>query len=185
MKEYLKCRACGYIIDKDGAPDICPACGVGSKAFEDYRYNVSEWRRIVMAVDIHPIMLHVPQAISGLIPFFVLLSYLFYGTATVKLLDAVEVLTYILPLSVVAAFFTGMFDGYNRFRKLDTPALISKMIRAIVLFGITCVMLYIVYSRGVEGSAVFLAILSVAALAVEVSLSRIGIKLMYAYMPGK
>lgn len=185
MREYLKCRACGYILDKEDAPEVCPACGVGSKAFEDYRYNISEWRRIVMAIDIHPIILHVPQAISGLIPFFVLLSFFFYGTTTVKLLDAVEVLTYLLPLSVVAAFLTGLFDGYNRFRKLGTPALKSKMIRAAVLLGITCVMLYIVYSRGVESSAAFLALLSVAALAVEVSLSRIGIKLMYAYMPGK
>lgn len=185
MKEFLKCRVCGYIMDKDGAPDICPACGVGSKAFEDYRYNISEIRRIIMAIDIHPIILHVPQAITGLIPFFVLLSFFFQGMTPAKLLDTVEVLTYLLPLSVIAAFGTGVFDGYNRFKKIGTPALKSKMIRAGVLFAITCVMTYLVYRRGIEGAAVPVALLSLASLAVEVSLSRIGIKLMYSYTPGK
>ena len=37
MKEYLKCKACGFIMNKEGAPDLCPACGIPSKIFEDYK----------------------------------------------------------------------------------------------------------------------------------------------------
>jgi len=184
MKEFLKCRACGYIMNKEGAPDICPACGVGSKAFEDYKFNLSEWRRIVISIDIHPIVLHIPQGVSAIIPFFAVLSMILPLHYSVRLTAAVEMLVYLLPLSVFASFITGVFDGKVRFKKITTPALKKKMIVGLVLFAVTSFMLYIQLAGGVEAMLMPIAGLSVAALVLQAILARIGIKLMYAYMPG-
>ena len=184
MKEYLKCRACGYIMDKEGAPDICPACGVGKKAFEEYKYNISEKRRIILSIDIHPIILHIPQGVSAIIPFFALLSMLLPLHYAVRLTAAVEMLVYLLPLSVFGAFISGVFDGKVRFKKISTPALKKKMILGAALFAVTAAMLYIQIAGGVEAMLLPITFLSVFALGLQAILARIGIKLMFAYMPG-
>lgn len=184
MKEFLKCRVCGYIMDKDGAPDICPACGVGSKAFEDYRYNLSEWRRIVMSIDVHPIALHLPQAVSVLIPLFAILSLFLPLHYSVRLTGAVEILVYVLPVSVLGALVTGLFDGRVRFKKLNTPALKKKIFMGSILFIITVIMAFMVYKGGADAALLHVSLLAAAALLIQAVLARIGIKLMYAYMPG-
>lgn len=184
MKQYLKCRACGYIMDKEGAPDICPACGVGKKAFEEYKYNLSEKRRIIMSIDIHPVILHIPQGVSAIIPFFAILSMLLPLHYAVRLTAAVEMLVYLLPLSVFGAFISGVFDGKVRFKKISTPALKKKMILGVALFVVTAAMLYIQIAGGVEAMLLPITFLSVFALGLQAILARIGIKLMFAYMPG-
>lgn len=184
MKEYLKCRACNYIMDKKNAPDICPACGAVSKAFENYKYNVSERRRIIMSIDIHPIILHIPQAASALIPFFIIMSFLVSAKYSVRLVFAAEILIYILPVSVLAAFASGIFDGHNRFRKITTPALKKKMILGTALFIVTCAMPLNIYIATIGAAIPSLLILSFLSLAIQAALARIGIKLMYAHMPG-
>ena len=184
MKEYLRCKACGFIMDKDGAPDICPACGISKKVFEDYKYNISQKRKLIMDINIHPIMLHLPQAITGLIPFFGFLSLVTDAGWGIKFLYAVEVVTYLLPLSVLAATLTGMFDGHNRFKKLNTPALKKKMILASVLMVLTIVMPCIVYSIGIKDALFPLIGLSFLTLANEAMLSKIGIRLIFAHLPG-
>jgi len=184
MKEYLKCKACGFIMDKEGAPDICPACGIPSKVFEDYKYNISPRRKLIMDIDLHPIMLHLPQGITGMIPFFGLLSLISTADWGIKFLYTVEIITYLLPLSVMATMLTGMFDGKNRFKKLGTPALKKKIILASVLLALTSVMPFMVYSMGIKDALFPLIGLSFITLANETMLSKIGIKLMFAYLPG-
>lgn len=184
MKEYLKCRACGFIMDKDGAPDICPACGVPKKVFEDFKYNITPRRKLIMDLNLHPIMLHLPQAITGLIPFFAVLSLITDASLGIKFLYTVEIITYILPLSVSAAAITGVFDGKNRFKKLSTPALKKKIILASVLLILTTAMPSLVFTMGIKEALFPLIGLSMLALANEALLSKIGIKLIYAYLPG-
>jgi len=184
MKEYLRCKACGFIMGKDGAPDVCPACGVSKKVFEDYKYNISPRRKLIMDINIHPIMLHLPQAITGLIPFFGLLSLITDAGWGIKFLYTLEIITYLLPLSVLAATLTGMFDGRNRFKKLSTPALKKKMILASVLLLLTLAMPYLVYTVGIKDALFPLIGLSFITLANEAMLSKIGIKLIFAYLPG-
>lgn len=184
MKEYLRCKACGFVMDKDGAPEICPACGVPKKVFEDYKYNISPRRKLIMDLNFHPIMLHLPQAISGLIPFFAVLSLITDASLGIKFLYTAEIITYLLPLSVLAAALTGMFDGENRFKKLNTPALKKKIILASVLLILTSAMPCLVYTMGIKEALFPVIGLSILALATEAMLSKIGIKLIYAYLPG-
>lgn len=171
-------------MNRDHAPEICPACGVSKKVFEDYKYNISPKRKLIMDLDFHPIALHIPQAVTGLIPFFAILSLITDASTGIKLLYSVEIITYLLPVSVLATLLTGMFDGRNRFKKLTTPALKKKIILASILLVLTSFMPYLVYSLGIKDALFPLIGLSFLALANEAMLSRIGIKLMYAYLPG-
>jgi len=184
MKEYLKCKACGFIMDKDGAPDICPGCGVSKKVFEDYKYNLSPRRKLIMDINFHPITLHLPQAITALILFSGFLSLVTDAGWGIKFLYSVEIITYLLPLSVAATILTGMIDGKNRFKKLSTPALKKKILLASALFIITSAMPYLIYSMGIKEALLPLMGLSMIAMANEAVLSKIGIKLISAYLPG-
>ncbi len=184
MKEYLKCKACGFIMDKDGAPEICPACGVSKKVFEDYKYNISPRRKLIMDLDIHPIMLHLPQAITALIPTFGFFSLLTDASWGIKFLYSVELITYLLPLTVLVTILSGMIDGKNRFKKLGTPALKKKIILGTILLIITSIMPYLVFSMGIKDALFPIIGLSLIAIANEALLSKIGIKLITAYLPG-
>lgn len=184
MKEYLKCKACGFIMDKESEFEICPACGVSKKVFEDYKYNISPRRKLIMDLDLHPIMLHLPQAITGMIPLFGILSLITDAGWGIKFLNAIEIITYLLPLSVIATILTGMIDGRNRFKKLSTPAIKKKIILGSILLIITSAMPCLLFSLGIKEALFPLIGLSLIALGNEVLLSKIGIKLIQAHLPG-
>jgi rubredoxin len=184
MKEYLRCKACGYIMDKDGGHEICPACGVSKKVFEDYKYNLSPRRKLIMDLDLHPIMLHFPQAITVFIPFFGILSLITDAGWGIKFLYSIEIITYLLPLTVIATIITGMIDGKNRFKKLGTPAIKKKIILGTILLVITSIMPCLIFSMGIKEALFPIMGLSIIAMVNEALLSKIGIKLISAYLPG-
>jgi len=185
MNDFVKCKACNYIIGKDILKDVCPACGVPGKLFEDYKYSISPRRYfIMMELDMHPIMLHFPQAISVFIPFFIILSVILDASMGIKLLHGAEVMAYLLPLTVAAAFFTGLFDAKNRFRKLTPPALKTKILLGLILFAVSLTIPALVFFMGMKEAAMYISALSVICIALQIVLARIGIRLMYAYLPG-
>jgi len=184
MNDFIRCKACNYIMEKDKLKDVCPACGVPKTAFEDYKYTISKKRYLIMELDLHPIMLHFPQAISVFIPFFIILSVILDASMGIKLLHGAEVMAYLLPLTVAAAFATGLFDGHNRFKKLSTPALKRKIILGTILFGVSLTIPALVFFMEMKEAAMFISALSVVCVALQIVLARIGIKLMPAYLPG-
>lgn len=185
MKDFVRCKACNYIMEKDKLKDVCPACGVPAKLFEEYRYNISPRRYfIMMELDLHPIMLHFPQAISVFIPFFIILSVVLDASIGIKLLHGAEIMSYLLPLTVAAAYASGLFDAKNRFRKLTAPALKTKIIYGALLFLVSLVIPALVLFMGIKESAMYISALSVICIALQIVLARIGIKLMFAFLPG-
>jgi len=185
MKDFVRCKACNYIMEKDKLKDVCPACGVPKTAFEDYKYTISKKRYfIMMELDLHPIMLHFPQAVSVFIPFFIILSVILDASMGIKLLHGAEVMAYLLPLTVAAAFVTGLFDAKNRFKKLSTPALKTKIILGAVLFAVSLTIPALVFFMEMKEAAMYISALSVVCIALQIVLARIGIKLMFAYLPG-
>jgi hypothetical protein len=184
MKEYLKCKACGYIIEKDDPAQVCPACGIQRKVFEEYKFTLSPRRKLVLDLDIHAILVHFPQTIGVLIPFFGILSLITEAGIGMKFLYTVEAITYILPPAVLASILSGLFDGNIRFKKLNTPALKKKIILASILLAVTSVMAYINYTTDIRESLLLLTGLSVISLAIQEVLARTGIKLMFAWLPG-
>lgn len=41
MEELVRCKSCGFIMEKGKLKDKCPACGVAAKMFEPYIEKVS------------------------------------------------------------------------------------------------------------------------------------------------
>lgn len=185
MKEYLRCKVCNYIMKKGNDSKICPACGVPHTAFEEYKYNISDKRKLIMELDLHPIVLHFPQAITILIPLLILLEKLTNPLLTIKLISTIEILAFILPFSVFAAFITGVFDGKNRFKKISTPHLMKKIFLSTVLLIITIAITILAFNKGVASSINSILILSIIGSLIQIILARIGIKLMFSYIPGK
>lgn len=184
MKEFLRCKACGYIMAKDNPSEVCPACGIQRKVFEDYKYNLSPFRKMILDMDIHAILVHLPQTISVLIPFCGILSMVTDAATGIKFLYSVEILTYILPFTVLGAIVSGIFDGKVRFKKINTPALKKKTILGIILLCITGMMAYFNYSDDIKVVLFPLMGLSVFSLLIQAVLARTGIRLMFAWLPG-
>src|SRR5664280_760620 len=77
MKELVRCRPCGFVIEADKLGDVCPACGMPRKVFEPYRERVSRNRLKLLNFDLHPIAIHLSQALVIAIPVLVIITNLF------------------------------------------------------------------------------------------------------------
>jgi rubredoxin len=127
MKSYSRCKACGFIMETDRVGDVCPACGVPKTAFEQHKINVSENRKKLIDLHIHPIILHFPQAFAIFGLFLVILIPLVPQPLQDTLATTAKVLVTLLPFTVAAGFASGLFDGKLRFKKVTTPILKIKI----------------------------------------------------------
>lgn len=185
MENLLKCKACDYIIAEKDLKDVCPACGVPRAAFEPYKEKANPKRMFILNLNLHPISLHFPQAITFFIPLLLLTGML---TDLLPLNDALissKILAYIFPLSVLATFASGALDGKTRFKKFTTPALKKKLMLGSVLIILSILVFFMFYNNRFEGSERYLifALLG-ASLACEVFLAQIGKKLMGCRLGG-
>lgn len=130
MKKIYKCRVCGYILDREDPPDICPACGVKGKIFEEYESPISKKRRKALELYIHPIMVHFPIAFvfSMLMISFLLCLNVFDEPSVFMAMR--EIIIWILPFAALFAALTGIVDGKLRFKRTNTPHLKKKLIMA-------------------------------------------------------
>jgi rubredoxin len=136
MKQYVKCKACGYIMEASKVRAVCPACGVPAKLFEPYEERIDEKRKRLLDLHIHPIVVHLPQAFAvTLVALSAGLAILADGSLRTILYNSTQVLAILLPLAVAAAFAAGALDGKTRFRKLTTPLLIRKMVIGAIFFA--------------------------------------------------
>ncbi len=134
-KEQVICKACGYVMAKGALKDKCPACGVAAKMFLPYEDKVSQGRRFALALDLHPILVHFPQAFTFTILGLALISIPASGWVWKCSVTTAQTLSLLLPLSLIGAIAAGVFDGKIRFRKIATPLLMKKLfISAAFLF---------------------------------------------------
>lgn len=185
-KAYVRCRACGYIMEAAKLGDACPACGVPAKQFEPYDDKVSDKRRRLMDLHIHPIVVHLPQAfVAFLLPVGILL---FFATGALRnlLLGTATVLGVVLPFTVAAAFSAGLFDGKLRFRRLTTAVLRRKMLLGGLFFLASCGGALVVILAGLEtiGAILGFTLLNVAGLGAAMALGTLGGPLFLAKFPG-
>jgi rubredoxin len=127
MKTLVKCKACGYVMEASSLRDKCPACGVPAKQFEAYDDKLSDARRTILQMHIHPVIVHIPQAFAATLVVLSIGLALLAGELRTVVLDATRTLAVILPFSVAASFAAGLFDGKVRFRRVTTPILLRKM----------------------------------------------------------
>ncbi len=137
MTSLLKCKVCGFIIKEGKLGDRCPACGVPRTAFEPYDDKITDKRRKMLDLDIHPVVVHFPQAFSVFILFLTIFTIIFPDFLRAEILCSIPILALFLPLVVAAAILSGAFDGKTRFKKLNTPHLIKKITFGTIFFALS------------------------------------------------
>ena len=187
MKKLVRCKACGYIMLESKLKDKCPACGVPSQMFEPYTDPMSERRRRILDLDLHPIAVHFPISFAVAVLVFTIASIFFGGPVQGFLISTTKLLTVFLPLVVALAFVVGVIDGRLRFRKLNHSQILKKKILYASLFLIVSLGLTLSLWLGGLGTVLLNSIaivLSAASVGFAVVLSLLGTQILNAAFPG-
>lgn len=186
MAELIKCKSCGFVMETSGLKDVCPACGVPAKMFEPFTDPVSDKRRMILGMHIHPIIVHFPQAFGAAL--FLLSAAVFFiqGQLRMDIFTASKVMAFFLPVVLVLSFITGIFDGAIRFRKIKSPYLIVKIIWAVQYLILSVVFFAVLLKWGYNSttSIAVLTLVGAGMLASSTVLGIIGTKLLDAKFPG-
>ena len=181
MKELVRCRPCGFVIEADKLGDVCPACGMPRKVFEPYRERVSRNRLILLNFDLHPIAIHLSQALVIAIPILVIVTNLFKQFQPEILKNVLLFSAFIFPFTLVLAIITGVIDGLTRFKTLATPILRVKIIFSLIILSLSIALFFIVPSGKLY---VLTIILSIFSLGAGFQLGLWGKKLINVILPG-
>ena len=181
MKELLRCRPCGFVIESDKLGDVCPACGMPRKVFEPYRERVSRNRLIILNFDLHPIAIHLSQALVILIPFLTLMINIFNNFYPEILKDVLIFSVFVFPFTLLLAITTGIIDGLTRFKTLSTPLIIRKIFASSVIIVLSILLLFVAHY---ENFGIMTLGLSLICLATGIQLGLWGKKLLNVILPG-
>lgn len=181
MKELVRCRPCGFVMEADKLGDVCPACGLPRKVFEPYRERVSLNRLRLLNLDLHPIVIHLSQAFVIAIPLLIILNYFLPEFQTVIIKSVIIFSVFVFPFTLAMAILTGIVDGLTRFKTLKTPLLRVKIIFSIIILLLSTTMLIVAPK---EDYGLWTFILSILCLAAGVQLGLWGKKLIDVILPG-
>ena len=165
--------------------DVCPACGLPKKVFEQYKERMSPGRSRVLQLDLHPIAVHFPQTLLVFLLQALLLNVIFPDFYPEVLLGTATFCAVIFPFAVFGAFLTGLVDGKLRFKSLKPPILKKKIIYSSVLFA-TSIFTPIIAWGGIPdiNSKLWLLVCGSSALACAIVLGHAGKRLMNIGMGG-
>ncbi|MGP8154711.1 MAG: rubredoxin-like domain-containing protein [Smithella sp.] len=186
MANLIKCKACGYVTKEGKIKDVCPACGVPAKMFESYVDPISEKRRKIMMLHIHPIIVHFPQSFVFTLFILAILSFIAPPQINEVLHCTMQVISPALPFFIILALLTGLVDGKTRFRKVTTLFLKKK-----IIFGLSFLFTSVLIATSalelrlssLPVMALF-SLLTIIALGFSAALGLIGDELMEAKFPG-
>ena len=184
MKQLVRCKVCGFIIEEGKLKDRCPACGVPRKAFEPYKENITEKRKKILDLDLHPVVVHFPQAFSVFIFFLAAVAIIFPVLFPDQIRCSIPIMAVFLPLFTAAAILSGMLDGNTRFKKLKTPHLIKKIIFGTIFLILSIILaIFSVLLIDTEMGIVLVFIFSLGCVVCGTILGLIGKTLTNAKLP--
>ena len=181
MKELVRCRPCGFVMDADKLGDVCPACGMPRKVFEPYRERVSRNRLVLLNFDLHPIAIHLSQALVIAIPVLAILMMAFKQFQPDIIKNVLIFSVFIFPFTLVLAIITGIIDGLTRFKTLATPILRVKIIFSLIILTLSVGMFFTTLRLNLYVLTIILSILSLGA---GFQLGLWGKKLINVILPG-
>lgn len=183
MNAKVRCKLCGYVMNESALKDVCPACGVSRKVFEAYEDPLEPRRRLIVQLDLHSIFAHAPQALTFFVLLLVPLSKALPDAWLDYVRKAVAVMALLLPLSLAGTFLTGLLDGHNRFRKLNTPLLVRKMLFGGLFFVLSVPIAYLArFADWADGRVyLWLNLLNILAFGCSMVLGIIGAELLGVY----
>ena len=168
-------------MEADKLGDVCPACGLPRKVFEPYRERVSLNRLLLLNFDLHPIVIHLSQALVIAIPVLTIILNLFSHFQPEIIKNVIIFSVFVFPFTLFMAIVTGVIDGLTRFKTLKTPLLRVKIIFSLIIFTLSIV-LFFVGPR--ENYGILTIVLSILSLAAGVQLGLWGKKLINVILPG-
>ncbi|MFA5321502.1 MAG: hypothetical protein WC373_02420 [Smithella sp.] len=186
MTSLIKCKACGYVTREGKVKDVCPACGVPAKMFEPYTDPVTEKRRRILRLHIHPIIVHFPQSFAFTLFALAVLSLVAPPQINKGLYCTIQVLASALPFSLILALLTGLVDGKTRFRRMTTPFLKKKIIFGLSFLFTSILIAAAAFTLPLSSLSMMalLTILTIIAVGFSIALGLIGGELMDAKFPG-
>jgi hypothetical protein len=167
--------------------DKCPACGALRVAFEPTTDKVSERRRKILKLTLHPIAVHFPQTFVVAVLVLLFTPPVFGGKAEDLFLCTLKFSALFLPVLTAAAFGIGLIDGKTRFKKIGRSPILKRKIVLGILFFVFSVGLALdvwiggVSTSGLNAGAIFLA---VAAFIPAFWLGLLGSSIYNSEMPG-
>jgi hypothetical protein len=181
MKELVRCKPCGYVMEAGKLKDVCPACGMPAKAFEPYRERVALNRLFILSLDLHPIAIHLSQTFVFLIPGLIIFTKLFPDIQHELFNHVIQFSVYAFPMALISAICTGILDGLFRFKSLTPPLLRLKIIFSSIII-VLAFALFLVAKDGDHGFVTIL--LSLGCLTCAVRLGLVGKHLIDVILPG-
>ena len=185
MKTYIQCKACGFIMEEGHLKDLCPACGLPKTVFEPATKKISPKRKFIIDQHIHPVSVHFPQVFIAII--LILLPLTFWVTDPLRheFLITVKFSILALPFSVLLGFITGLVDGKIRFKKLNTPLLVNKIIAGVILQVLSIIIFALYLLNGFTPTTMLtIILLSILSTAFAIYLGRAGSSMFNSIMPG-
>jgi hypothetical protein len=186
MNTMVRCKSCGYAIAEGKLKDMCPACGVPRKMFEPWTDPVSEKRRALFEMNLHPLVIHFTVAFAASAFALSLVSLAFPRFLAGLATNMLVVMTAVLPITVLAGWAAGVFDGKIRFRRATAPLLVRKMVTGAAVFLETLAAAVLLFALGLDPLwvRVSVAVLLGVALGGVAILAKIGMGLLGAKVPG-
>jgi hypothetical protein len=181
MKELVRCRPCGFVMEADKLGDVCPACGLPRKVFEPYREKVSRNRLMLLNFDLHPIVIHLSQALVIAIPFLAVITNFFSNFQPGIMKSVLIFSVYVFPFTLILAIITGVIDGLTRFKTLATPLLRVKIIFSLIILALSIVLFFVAQT---EKYYLLTILVSILCLAAGIRLGLWGKKLINVILPG-
>jgi hypothetical protein len=181
MKELVRCRPCGFIIESDKLGDVCPACGMPRKVFEPYRERVSRNRLMLLNLDLHPIAIHLSQSLVIAIPILIIFTKFFPAFQPDMMNNVLKFSVFVFPFTLVLAIISGVIDGLTRFKTLATPLLRVKIIFSLIILGLSVTLFFIAADENYSTLTIIVSILSLVA---GIQLGLWGKKLINVILPG-
>jgi rubredoxin len=185
QEKLLICKPCGYVMKESELGDVCPACGLPRKVFEQYKERMSPGRSRILHLDLHPIAVHFPQTLLVFLLQALLLNLIFPNFYPEVLLGTATFTAVLFPVTVLAAFLSGLIDGKLRFKSVTTPILMKKIIYSSIMFAAS-IFTPIIVSGGIDSfrSRLLLLVCGAIALACAIFLGHAGKRLMNIGMGG-
>ena len=181
-EELVICRPCGYVMKESDLDDVCPACGLPRSVFEPYRERVSPNRLFILALDIHPIAIHLSQTFVALTPMLIIFHWIFPDFQEVIAHSVIKFSIFMLPISLIASTISGIIDGMTRFKTLKTPLLQSKIYYSITVLVLSFAQWYTAYNEVYNWSTLAISVLIFGC---AVKLGLMGKALLNVILPGK
>ena len=118
---------------------------------------------ILLNLDLHPIAIHLSQALVIAISLLVIITSVFKQFEPELLKHVLDFFVFLFPFTLVIAIITGVIDGLTRFKTLATPILRVKIIFSFIILTLSIVLFFVAPHNDYAWLTMVLSILCLAA----------------------